>query len=132
MHDSVVDIALTCTHVYTCTCMCMYMYIVYVQCSCSYSTEVLALTWGCAAVTVGFITMINVILAHDCIYLYLCYLQCTMYIYVYLYIVHCISVHVFKARHQCCVHITCNTPTLGHPSTADDAWYRQKRVLNIG
>ena len=26
------------------------------------------------------------------------------------------------ARHQCCVRMTCKTPTLGHSSTADIAW----------
>ena len=32
---------------------------------------------------------------------------------------------------QCYVCMTCNTPTPGHPSTADDAWYWQKRILHI-
>ena len=40
--------------------------------------------------------------------------------------------YIFKARHQCYVRMTCNTPTPGHPSAADDAWYLQKRVLRIG
>ena len=30
------------------------------------------------------------------------------------------------------VTCACNTPTPGHPSAADDAWYWQKRVLRIG
>ena len=34
-----------------------------------------------------------------------------------------------KASHQCYVRMTCNTPTPGHPSAADEAWYWQKRVL---
>ena len=39
---------------------------------------------------------------------------CTMYMYMYMYI--------FKTRHQCCMRMTCNTPTPGHPSAADNAW----------
>ena len=30
------------------------------------------------------------------------------------------------------VTCTCNTPTPGHPSVADDIWYWQKRILHIG
>ena len=67
----------------------------------------------------------------------------TVYIYMSTYIHACmwlcvlldgywVSGNIFKARHQCCVRMTCNTPTPGHPSAADDAWYWQKRVLRIG
>ena len=31
--------------------------------------------------------------------------------------------HQYKARHQYCVRMACNTPSPGHPSTADDAWH---------
>ena len=30
------------------------------------------------------------------------------------------------------LYMTCNTPTPGYPSAADEAWYWQKRVLCIG
>ena len=36
------------------------------------------------------------------------------------------------ASHQCYMRMTCNTPTPGHPSAADDPWYWQKCVLCIG
>ena len=39
---------------------------------------------------------------------------------------------VLGASVQCYVRMTCNTPTPGHLSAADDAWYWQKRVLRIG
>ena len=43
------------------------------------------------------------------------------------------NVHIiFKASHQCYIRMTCSTPTPGHPSTADEAWYWQKCVLRTG
>ena len=57
----------------------------------------------------------------------------------YMHIAHIVHVHVhedefyqkatefqetsLKASHQCYVRMTCNTPTPGHPSVADEAWY---------
>ena len=40
-----------------------------------------------------------------------------------------VYIHVHCTCTCTCVCMTCNTPT---PSTADDAWYWQKRVLRIG
>jgi len=37
-----------------------------------------------------------------------------------------------KASHLCCMCMTCDTLTPGHPSTADEAWYWPKHVLHIG
>ena len=31
------------------------------------------------------------------------------------------GLYIFKVRHQCCVCMTCNTPTPGHPNAANDA-----------
>ena len=31
------------------------------------------------------------------------------------------GLYIFKVKHQCCVCMTCNMPTPGHPSAADDA-----------
>ena len=44
----------------------------------------------------------------------------------------CGGIYMYMASHQCYVHMTCNTPTPGHPSTADEAWYWQKLVLHTG
>ena len=40
-----------------------------------------------------------------------------------------VSGNLYKASHQCYVCMIRKTPTPGHPSTADDAWYWQKRIL---
>ena len=37
-----------------------------------------------------------------------------------------------KASHQCYMRMTCNTPTPGHPSAADEAWYWQKPYCALG
>ena len=55
------------------------------------------------------------------VYTHVIHLLWYMYMYMYVYIVY-----------LCYVHMICNTPTPGHPSAADDAWYWQKCILRIG
>ena len=43
------------------------------------------------------------------------------------------TVHVYVlCMHLCCMCMTCDAHTPGHPSTANEAWYRLKCVLCIG
>ena len=45
---------------------------------------------------------------------------------------YCTCTHYMVRSHLCCMCMTCDTHTPGHPSAADEVWYWLKHILHIG